>query len=118
MGAIADAIMAYAQPLIDETDGSIEELNKALAISQACWNLSLLPEENRRSAVDGLRDCFPMSDAEFEDFERTVILPMICRHEEMFPRLHGRESLEPPHWEPRLPPMPMMKSPKGTPSQP
>lgn len=34
MGAIADAIVAYAQPLIDQTDGSLEQLNQALAMSQ------------------------------------------------------------------------------------
>ena len=33
MGAIADAIMAYGQPLIDQTDGSPEELEKALAMT-------------------------------------------------------------------------------------
>lgn len=116
MGAIADAIMAYAKPLIDDTDGSIEQMNKALAIGQACWNLAILPEEKRRSALDGLRDCFPMSDADFEDFGRSIIFPMIRRHEDMFPKLHGRQSLESPHWEPSLPPMPLMKSTKAKPS--
>ena len=35
MGAMADAIMAYAQPLIDETDGSIEQMNKATQLVAA-----------------------------------------------------------------------------------
>ena len=34
MGAIAEGIAAYAQPLLDQTDGSIEQLNKAMTISQ------------------------------------------------------------------------------------
>ena len=103
MGAIADAIVGYAQPLIDMTDGSLEQMNKALAISQACWNLSIMPETERRSVLDGMHSSMGMSDLEFADFERSVVAPMIRRHEEMFPRLHGRQSLEPPDWEPRPP---------------
>jgi hypothetical protein len=118
MGAIADAIVAYAKPLIDDTDGSMEQMNKALSISQACWNLAITPEDKRRSALDGLRDCFQMSDADFEDFERSILMPMVRRHEAMFPRLHGRQSLEPPHWEPELPVRMTMKPPKEKPSQP
>ncbi len=34
MGAIADGFVAYAQPLLDQTDGSEAQLNKAFAISQ------------------------------------------------------------------------------------
>jgi hypothetical protein len=59
-----------------------------------------------------------MSDAECDDFERSVLLPMIRRHEEMFPRLHGRQSLEPPHWEPELLSMPMENSRQEQPSAP
>jgi hypothetical protein len=118
MGAIADAIVGYAKPLIDATDGSIEQMNKAMSISQACWNLSIMPAESRQSALDGMRSSLGMSDSEFDDFERSVVLPMIRRHEEMFPRLHQRELLEAPHWEPQLSPIPMMKSPAAKPSQP
>jgi hypothetical protein len=47
MGALADSITAYAQPLLDGTDGSIEDLNRALALGQVCWNLAIMPEELR-----------------------------------------------------------------------
>ena len=47
MGAIAEGIVAYAQPLLDQTDGSEEQLNKAFTISQLCYNLALLPEDSR-----------------------------------------------------------------------
>ena len=40
MGAIAEGFVAYAQPLLDQTDGSEEQLNKAFAISQLCFNLA------------------------------------------------------------------------------
>ena len=32
MGAIAEGITAYAQPLFDETDGSVEQMNHALVM--------------------------------------------------------------------------------------
>jgi hypothetical protein len=106
MGAIADAIVGYAQPLIDQTDGSLEQMQKALSISQACWNLALLPADKRQSAIDDLQDIFQVDDAEFADFQHSVLLPMIRRHEEMFPALHGRQSLDPPHWQASLPAAP------------
>jgi uncharacterized protein YecA (UPF0149 family) len=112
MGAIAEAIVAYAQPLIDETDGSTEQMNKALTISQACWNIALLPEEKRHASINSLGEALSMDDAELEDFQRSILLPMIRRHEEMFPKLHQRESIKPPHWEPSLSPLPSAKSPK------
>jgi hypothetical protein len=90
MGAIANAIMEYAQPLLDTTDGSIEQLNKALAISQACWNLALIPEEERRLAIDDMRLSLSMSQSEIDDFESSVLTPMILRHQAMFPGLHQR----------------------------
>jgi hypothetical protein len=34
MGALADAVLAFAQPLLDQTDGSAEGLNRAMALSQ------------------------------------------------------------------------------------
>jgi hypothetical protein len=50
MGAIADAMSRFAQPLIDATDGSPEQLQRAFTLSQLCWNLAITPEEKR----DGL----------------------------------------------------------------
>lgn len=121
MGAIADAIMAYAKPLIDGTDGSVEKMNKALAISQACWNLALLPEEQRRAGLVDLRDCFQLGDEEFDEFERTILLPMIRRHEQMFPRMHQPGWLAPlevERLEPDWPPAPAAKSSESTAPQP
>ena len=94
MGAIADATVAYAQPLIDETDGSIDQLNKAFQIAMLCWNLSILPEESREKAIGDMRTTLKMDDAAFEEFRHKVIIPMIRRHEEMFPALHRRCSVK------------------------
>ena len=90
MGAIAEAIMAYAQPLIDQTDGSIEQMNKALAMSQMCYNLALQPEENRQESILSLQHSLELDDTEFEDFCQVILRPMIRRHQEMFPPMHNR----------------------------
>ncbi len=95
MGALAEAFVAYAQPLLDQTDGSEEQLNKAFAISQLCYNLALFPEDQRDTTLDEMRQTLQMDDTEFAEFRRAVIVPMIRRHEEMFPGLHRRSFGEP-----------------------
>jgi hypothetical protein len=93
MGAIAEAIAAYAQPLLDQTDGSVDQVNNAFAIGQLCWNLALLPEEERDEALGKMRPTLNMEDDEFAAFQLSVIVPMIRRHQEMFPRMHRRGSI-------------------------
>jgi hypothetical protein len=51
MGAIADALPRFAQPLIDATDGSPEGLQRALSLSQLCWNLATIPEAKREQVL-------------------------------------------------------------------
>jgi hypothetical protein len=88
MGGIADAIMAYTKPLLDQTDGSIEQMNKALALGQMCYNLALVPEGRRDQAIDDLRSSLEMDDQEFANFRSSIVLSMIQRHHDMFPQLH------------------------------
>jgi hypothetical protein len=95
MGAIGEAIVAYAQPLIDQTDGSPDQLNNAFALAQLCWNLALLPEEGRDEALGEMRPSLKMDDHEFQEFRRSIVVPMIRRHQEMFPRMHRLRSMEP-----------------------
>ncbi len=102
MGAIAEAFVAYAQPLLDQTDGSEGQLNKAFTISQLCYNLALMPEEHRDQTLDEMRPSLQMDDAEFDDFRRSIVLPMIRRHQEMFPQLHQRRSKNTPLSGPAL----------------
>jgi uncharacterized protein YecA (UPF0149 family) len=104
MGAIAEAFVAYAQPLLDQTDGSEEDLNRAIALSQLCYNLALLPDESREQSIVEMRLRLDMDDAEFDDFKRSILIPMIQRHEEMFPMLHRRGSINVTQSEP-WPPM-------------
>lgn len=90
MGAIAESIMSYAQPLLDQTDGSIGGMNRAMAVAQTCWNLALLPEDRRDAAIDEIKAALDMADGEFAEFRQQVVLPMIRRHHEMFPGMHAR----------------------------
>ena len=106
MGAIADAIAAYTEPLLDSTDGSVDQVNRAFTLAQLCWNLALLPEEARDESLATMRASLKMDDDEFEAFRRSVVIPMIRRHEEMFPRMHQRGSMEPSRGAPRLQPRP------------
>ncbi len=92
MGAIAETFKAYVQPLLDQTDGSEEQLGKALALSQLCFNLALLPEGDREQSLKEMQSSLQMDDEEFDDFRHSVVLPMIRRHQSMFPHMHSRDS--------------------------
>jgi SEC-C motif len=95
MGAMANALVAYAQPLLNQTDGSEEDLNKAFAISTICYNLALLPEDARERTLSEMRPKLTMDEAEFDDFRRSVVDPMIRRHQQMFPLMHRRVATGP-----------------------
>jgi uncharacterized protein YecA (UPF0149 family) len=95
MGAIAEGLVAYAQPLLDQTDGSVEQLNKAFAIGQLCFNLAMLPEDSRDKTLGEMRSALKMDDEEFDAFRHSIVAPMIQRHQEMFPRMHRRVATEP-----------------------
>ena len=90
MGAIADAFAAYAQPLLDQTDGSEGQLNKAFTISQLCYNLALMPEDSQDQMLSEMRLSLKMDDE--DDFRRSIVVPMIRRHQEMFPQMHRQGS--------------------------
>jgi hypothetical protein len=102
MGAIADAIMAYAEPLIEGTDGSHEQLQNALTLTQLCYNLALLPEDQREANISEMQHSLKMDDKEFDAFRRSIVDPMIRRHYEMFPLMHRRGSLGPTQSGPSL----------------
>jgi uncharacterized protein YecA (UPF0149 family) len=111
MGAIAEAFVAYAQPLLDETDGSEEQLNKAFAMSQFCFNLALLPDDGRDATLSELQRTLEMDDEEFDAFRRSIVVPMIRRHHEMFPQMHRRDSTDPSQSSPSLRARPRMAAP-------
>jgi hypothetical protein len=102
VGALADGFAAFAQPLIDQTDGSMEQMEKAFAISQFCYNFALFPDELRDKSLGELRSSLGMVDEEFDDFRRSILDPMVRRHQEMFPRMHRRVSTDPERSGPSL----------------
>jgi uncharacterized protein YecA (UPF0149 family) len=87
MGVLADSVVAYAQPLLDETDGSPAEMEKALTLAQVCWNLALLPDDERDAEIAEMRSTLKMDESAFQDFRDSVVMPMIRRHHEMYPRM-------------------------------
>lgn len=97
MGAIADAMSRFAQPLIDATDGSPEQLQRAFTLSQLCWNLAITPEGKRDELLAGMQPALKMDDIEFQEFKRTVVMPMIRRHQEMFPAMQRPGATTPSH---------------------
>lgn len=56
---------AYVQPLLDDADGSPDQMNQALQFGVLFWNLALLPEEERDSALSEMRPGLKMEDDEF-----------------------------------------------------
>ncbi len=90
MGALADSIMVYAQPLLEGSDGSQEEIQKALDLTLLCYNLALVPDDQREEVLAKFRAEGGMSNQQFAEFRSGVIDPMIRRHEQMFPHLHNR----------------------------
>jgi uncharacterized protein YecA (UPF0149 family) len=92
MGVMADSMAAYAQPLLDETDGSQEQMQHALSITQICWNLALLPDTEQEESLAAMRPALKMDDTEFTNFRQSVIAPMIARHHEMFPNMPRLDS--------------------------
>lgn len=88
MGSMGDSIAAYAQPLMDRTDGSCEQAEKAMTIAMLCWNVAILPDAEHEEWLADMRKAFNGPDEEFAAFRRDVIEPMIRRHREMFPMMN------------------------------
>lgn len=87
MGQMADSIVAYAQPLLDEASGSPQEMQNAMTLAQMCWNLALLGDKEQEEMLATLRPALQMDDTEFAKFKELVVEPMILRHHEMFPNM-------------------------------
>jgi uncharacterized protein YecA (UPF0149 family) len=102
MGAIAESFAAFAQPLIDQTDGSFEQVERAFTMSQVCYNLALLPEDERDKSIRAMQKSLKMDDEEFDAFQRSIVNPMIKRHKQMFPGLHRRISNDASEGRPSL----------------
>ncbi|MCC7084732.1 MAG: SEC-C domain-containing protein [Pirellulales bacterium] len=92
MGAIAGRFVEYTSPLIEATDGSKKQLERAFSIGQICWSLALLPETKRAEFLATIEQALGLEGDELVEFRQKVIEPMIQRHEDMFPGLHRSRS--------------------------
>lgn len=77
----------YVQPLLEDGDGSLDQVQRAYSLAQIFWNLALLPEDAREKSITTMQSTMGMDQAEFEDFRAIVVDPMIKRHWELFPNL-------------------------------
>ncbi|MDD4539495.1 MAG: SEC-C metal-binding domain-containing protein [Lentisphaeria bacterium] len=93
MGAMADAMAAYAQPLLDETDGSLEQMQKAFDTAMLCWNLAVLPEAGREKRIADACKSLATNHVDAAAVRRNVVEPMIRRYNEMFPDSSRLDSL-------------------------
>lgn len=96
MGKMTESMALYAQPLLDDTDGSHEQMQQALSMAQICWNLALLPENEQRDFRTQMQPMLGMDAAEFTEFCDGVIEPMVKRHHEMFPNMSGAATRKAP----------------------
>ncbi len=118
MGAMAEAVLAYAQPLLDQTDGSLEQMNNALAMSGLCYNIGILPESKRPAMLSDIKARFAMDDDEFADFYSEIVHPMLKRFDALFPKMHA-ENVNTSHDSPsRSSPITAESHPKSAEPQP
>ena len=84
----ASQMMAFAQPLLDETDGSQEQMNRMFQLAAIFWNLALFRDgEERDQQIDDLLDSFKLEGQARSDFAQKA-RAMVERHRTMFPHLH------------------------------
>ncbi|MGD0677391.1 MAG: SEC-C metal-binding domain-containing protein [Polyangiaceae bacterium] len=84
--AQASRMTEYAKPLIDATDGSIEETRAALHFAMIFWNLALTADGAERTAALS-KLALDVDRAERSEFEGTARM-MFERHRTMFPEMH------------------------------
>ena len=86
-GPAAD-IADYAEPLLDATDGSPEQVQRAMSMATVFWNLAIVKEDaERRSRLDEIVAKTFDTEDEREQF-RSLARDMIERQRSMFPAMH------------------------------
>ena len=73
-------MVEFVQPLLDQTDGSIEAMNKAMSVGMVCWNMAIVSAEERDHLLAGFVDeAFPDEEARaaFREIARFMIAPEI-----------------------------------------
>lgn len=90
MGALAEAMVAYAQPLLDQSDGTPEGTQWALTLASLCFNMAQVSDDVREEMLTEIRKSSDFSDDEFPVFLNDIVYPMIERQREMFPKMDAR----------------------------
>ncbi|MGB5834152.1 MAG: SEC-C metal-binding domain-containing protein, partial [Thiohalocapsa sp.] len=62
------------------------------------WNLAVMPEDSREQSLNDMQPTLNMDDEEFQEFKHDVVMPMIRRHEDMFPQMQQRRAPDRPHF--------------------
>lgn len=86
MGALAEAMVAYAQPLLDQSDGTEEGMQWAFTLASLCFTMAQVSTEVRQEMLAEMRQGSDFSDEEFRVFLNDIVYPMIERQREMFPQ--------------------------------
>jgi hypothetical protein len=83
----AQQMADFAKPMIDATDGSLEEVKRAFNLGMLFWNLAIIRDHAKREETlfDMMARLDEVDRAEFEETARM----MIERHKTMFPEMHG-----------------------------
>lgn len=89
-GGMADAMMRFAQPLLEEAGDNLDSQQGALTLAGVFWNMAIADDEESRERFlailmgpDG--PCRTDGDRQYT---RSLAERMIERHKQMFPGLH------------------------------
>lgn len=84
----AQRMQDFAQPLLEATDGSREQLEHALRVGMLFWNLAIMQDEGEREKMlDEMTSKVTSDENRRQDF-RLIARQMVERHRRMFPELH------------------------------
>ena len=82
----AQQMAEYAQPLVDETDGSSTSVQAALNFAMLFWNLAVTRDDaTRERHLAEMKQ--RIDEAERAEFDQTARM-MVERHRRMFPEMH------------------------------
>jgi hypothetical protein len=77
----------YAQPLLDSTDGSLEETQRVLDLAMIFWNAALMDADARDATLGELAGKY---EGDLRDEFWNMARMMIERHRAMFPEMRRR----------------------------
>jgi SEC-C motif len=82
-GGLAQQMIEFARPLLDRSDGSKEQVDKALSFGMLCWNIAIMPRAERGVAIDAAERAIAKTDEDREAF-RDLVEVMLARYEQLF----------------------------------